>query len=607
VSAEPPPSGTADVGGGGRSVTVLVADDNEVALRLCRRVLEKAGHKVLTASDGLEAVSLALANSPDMILLDDAMPGMDSLEAMRQIKEQRPGMPIVIASAILVASYRERFLAAGAADVISKPFRLSDLIAVVAKLTANRGPQMKDLTGTRLGSHEIVERLGGGGIADVPTQPYASADSGAKEVLPPFRTLAGPARLFASVIIVFGLASIPFGWFANPIPSDRLPTLLYLAIGTQIAALRPIPWKSGHHLVIDPLLIATGLFFPGAGVGLVALLATFDGRVPPRSIPWWAFFYNHAMLAAVHVLPSIAVAHIGPSVIRFYSWDDYWVIPVRTAAYAVTVVGLNYLSTAFMLALVQRKSFWVTLVDNVGLPVVFATLTISSAGAILYLLLQFPVGYFIAPVLFGFVLGTRGTIADVLRQTILKAQTLELAIQSLDARDRYTASHSIRVAEMAGRLGEHLELGDRAVELLRTAGLLHDLGMIGIRDDVLNKTGPLNDEEWGVMRRHPEIGADLIAQHSALTEVAPLVRHHHERWDGTGYPAGLKGDVIPFGARILSVADEFDTITSARVYRKTLMTPIEAVEDISRRANRWFDPNVVDALREIHGLSPLKV
>jgi MFS family permease len=109
------------------------------------------------------------------------------------------------------------------------------------------------------------------------------------------------------------------------------------------------------------------------------------------------------------------------------------------------------------------------------------------------------------------------------------------------------------------------------------------------------------------MRRHPDIGADMIAQHSALLEVAPLVRHHHERWDGTGYPAGLKGDVIPFGARILAVADSFDTITGARLYRASLMTPIEGVEDISRRANHWYDPNVVDALRELHGLKPLEV
>ena len=96
----------------------------------------------------------------------------------------------------------------------------------------------------------------------------------------------------------------------------------------------------------------------------------------------------------------------------------------------------------------------------------------------------------------------------------------------------------------------------------------------------------------------------MIAQHPALAEVAPLVRCHHESWDGTGYPAGLKGDVIPFGARILAVADSFDAITSPRFYTRSVMTPIEAVEDISRRANRRYDPDVVSVLREIHGLSP---
>src|SRR5260370_429967 len=122
-------------GGYGPSM-VLVADDNEVAQRLCRRVLEKAGYGVLIASDGLQAVELALAQNPNVILMDVAMPGMDGLEAMRKIKAERPEMRIVIASAHSMASDREPSLAARAHDVLSKPFRLGDLIAVVAKLTA---------------------------------------------------------------------------------------------------------------------------------------------------------------------------------------------------------------------------------------------------------------------------------------------------------------------------------------------------------------------------------------------------------------------------------------------------------------------------------------
>jgi CheY-like chemotaxis protein len=121
---------------GAGSSMVLVADDNEVAQRLCRRVLEKAGYGVLVAADGLQAVDLALAQNPNVILMDVAMPGMDGLEAMRRIKAERPEMRIVIASAHSMASDRERFLAAGADDVLSKPFRLGDLVAVVQRLTA---------------------------------------------------------------------------------------------------------------------------------------------------------------------------------------------------------------------------------------------------------------------------------------------------------------------------------------------------------------------------------------------------------------------------------------------------------------------------------------
>jgi putative nucleotidyltransferase with HDIG domain len=394
---------------------------------------------------------------------------------------------------------------------------------------------------------------------------------------------------------------VVFGWVVHPVPADKVGTVLYLAIGTQIAALRAIPWRRGHHQVHDPLLVATGLLVPGGGVGLVAWLAVFDGRVPGRAITWWAFLFNRAMVAIANVVPSLAVASIG------VDGRDWWAIPTRTVIYAIASVALNYMLAALGWAYIGRASVLTTLFENVGLSTLVATVSLTFSGGIIFLLLKRPEGYIMVPALFGFVLAIRGYLADAQRQMVLKDQTLDLAAQALDARDRYTESHSIRVAEMAGRLGEQLELGDPECELIRTAGALHDLGKIGVRDDILNKPGPLNEEEWEIMRRHPDVGADMIAQHSALAEVAPIVRHHHERWDGSGYPAGLKGDVIPFGARILAVADSFDTITGARLYRPSLMTPIEGVEDISRRANHWYDPNVVDALRELHGLKPLEV
>jgi CheY-like chemotaxis protein len=130
----PDPAGT----GANRLFTVLVADDNDVAQRLCKRVLEKAGYNVIVAIDGLQAVDVALSQHPSMILMDVAMPGIDGLEAMRRIKAQMPTMPVVIASAHSMASDTDRFLAAGADKVLAKPFRLADLVAIVAQLTQKK-------------------------------------------------------------------------------------------------------------------------------------------------------------------------------------------------------------------------------------------------------------------------------------------------------------------------------------------------------------------------------------------------------------------------------------------------------------------------------------
>jgi predicted MFS family arabinose efflux permease len=415
--------------------------------------------------------------------------------------------------------------------------------------------------------------------------------------LPPFASLDRKAKFFALGIIVVGVGLVPLAWTIRPINGNQIGTLLYLAIGTQIAALLPIPWKRGNQYIYDPLLVATGLYAPGAGVALVAWLALFDRRVPGRDAPWWALVFSRANAAIDNVLPSLAVTLV-PT-------NQWWTLPAETLAYAGLSIVLNYSVTARALSFIYRTPFITTLSENVGAVALTSTAILYFSGGILFLLIQSPVGMLMAPGLFGFLLAVQRNVADVQRQTELKEQTLELAAQALDARDKYTESHSKKVAELAFRLGEYLDLGDRECENLRTAGSLHDLGKIGVRDDILNKPGPLTDDEWEIMRLHPAMGADMIAQHSALAQVAPLVRHHHERWDGSGYPDGLKGDVIPFGSRILSVADSFDTVTGTRLYRRSLMTPIEGVEDISRRAGQWYDPNVVDALRALHGLEPL--
>jgi diguanylate cyclase (GGDEF)-like protein/putative nucleotidyltransferase with HDIG domain len=165
--------------------------------------------------------------------------------------------------------------------------------------------------------------------------------------------------------------------------------------------------------------------------------------------------------------------------------------------------------------------------------------------------------------------------------------------RAVDARDVYTGSHSQRVADLAARTARRLGLPDEDVELTRLAASLHDLGKLAIPEEILRKPGPLTEPERMVLERHPQIGFRML-ESLGVDPVAEWVLHHHERWDGSGYPDGLPGDRIPLGARIIFVADAFDAMTSERVYRRRVL-PEQAVAELRRCAGTQFDPEIVDA------------
>lgn len=165
---------------------------------------------------------------------------------------------------------------------------------------------------------------------------------------------------------------------------------------------------------------------------------------------------------------------------------------------------------------------------------------------------------------------------------------------AIEARDVYTYGHSCQVSRYAVRLAQELGLSPAAIERIHYAGLLHDIGKIGIRDDILLKPGPLSPEELIQMRRHPQIGVRILEQISGLRDILPIIAAHHERFDGTGYPYGLKGEEIPFEARILAVADTFEALTADRAYRSA-MSPEAALQIIQDGRGTHWDPQVVDA------------
>jgi diguanylate cyclase (GGDEF)-like protein len=172
--------------------------------------------------------------------------------------------------------------------------------------------------------------------------------------------------------------------------------------------------------------------------------------------------------------------------------------------------------------------------------------------------------------------------------------------KAVDARDAYTGSHSERVSELAARIARRLGLDDSQIELTRLAASLHDLGKLAIPEEILRKPSALNESERLVLQRHPQIGHRML-ESLGVEPIAEWVLHHHERWDGDGYPNRLRGDEIPLGARIIFVADAYDAMTSERVYRKSLSS-LEALGELERCAGSQFDPTIVDAFADELGV-----
>jgi putative nucleotidyltransferase with HDIG domain len=173
-----------------------------------------------------------------------------------------------------------------------------------------------------------------------------------------------------------------------------------------------------------------------------------------------------------------------------------------------------------------------------------------------------------------------------------KASLLSL-VSAIEAKDAYTQQHSTRVTDYALKIARKMNCSLEELEQIDSTGPLHDIGKIGIQDNILNKAGKLNDDEYDLIRSHPLIGVNIVAPLGLSDTELSIIRNHHERWDGNGYPDGLKGEEIPLSARILAVADAFDAMNSNRAYRSAL--PMEVcLEELRKNSGTQFDPEVVE-------------
>lgn len=178
------------------------------------------------------------------------------------------------------------------------------------------------------------------------------------------------------------------------------------------------------------------------------------------------------------------------------------------------------------------------------------------------------------------------------RQSAILMKAIKALIAAMEAKDEYTSGHSMRVVKYAMMLAEKLNLSQEDKFLLQLSAALHDIGKIGMPDNILKKSATLKEMEFLYMKEHPVIGSKIVGEIDDLKEVAAIIKHHHERYDGTGYPDGLKGEVIPLFARILSIVDAYESLVSDRIYRKSIDME-DAIKILVHNSGKQFDPNLV--------------
>ncbi len=177
-------------------------------------------------------------------------------------------------------------------------------------------------------------------------------------------------------------------------------------------------------------------------------------------------------------------------------------------------------------------------------------------------------------------------------------ESIEVLRQTVDAKDPYTRGHSDRVSDYSVLIGKKLGLDERDIRTLKIGGLFHDIGKIGVPDNILLKPGKLTDDEYSEIKNHPSIGAHILSTATIFADLIPIVKHHHERYDGNGYPSKLKGNEIPYLARIAAVADTYDAMTSKRPYRDALSLDVVKSE-IKRCSGTQFDPEIAKVFLDL--------
>ncbi len=399
--------------------------------------------------------------------------------------------------------------------------------------------------------------------------------------------LSMKVKLFLAIITTS--ATLVLGW--NVIRTDWNHELLIHLIVFAILAIcsesLPVALPKGGYVTVSyPIFLTSLILFP-LGVTLTAM--ALSGLLIFGKVASEQPFYKRVFNASQYVL-SLATAYW---VMNFFNsspiqFDSISLILYLVAAFVYMIMNMTII--AIIIGMVSNKSPWSIFVSNIRwsvpnfialVPLGFLlTLLYKNWGALGLLLLFIPL------------LISRHSFQLYIDMRENYLNTVEALVQALEAKDTYTSGHSARVGKFAVAIAEELEMSDDKIESLKYAAVLHDVGKIGVSEIILNKEGKLLDSEWEVIRSHPVMGQTIIKSIKFLFDIGQVVRHHHERFDGNGYPDGIKGVDIPIESRIIAVADTYDAITSDRSYRKG-STHDEALAELKRVAGSQLDPEIV--------------
>jgi len=356
--------------------------------------------------------------------------------------------------------------------------------------------------------------------------------------------------------------------------------------------------KGGLASVAFVPLCAVLMLMPSwsASVVLAASVILGTTRHQPQLI---RFVFNISQAATSLALAGIVYSLLGGSSILFFDASAGIEAVLLTNAIPATALLATFLTVNSVLVSIalglssgeKAISIWRA---NTLLTVVHLAIAVPTAFIIAWIAARYgPV--WVASLSLP-LLGMRQLYKQSYDLQQVNQDLLELTIKAIEARDPYTSGHSRRVSEMAETISRAMGLNQKLVEEVRLAGLLHDVGKIHEAfAPILRKPGKLTEAEWEIMKTHPALGAELVQTVSHLRKLVPSVRGHHENWDGTGYPDGLAGEKIPLGARIITVADTIDALTTDRPYRAAL-GPAEVRAEFVRCRGAQFDPAICDVI-----------